>query len=44
MVDGIDGGEEELFLQVQEQQEVLFSLVDFDGSVFGDDAGRGGRG
>lgn len=44
MVDAIDGGEEELFLQVREGEEVFFGLVGFDGGVFGDDASAGAGG
>lgn len=44
MIHGIDGREEELFLEVRESEEVAFVLVGFYGGVFCDDAGAGAGG
>lgn len=41
MVDAIDRGEEELFLQVRKGEEVFFVLVGFYGGVLCDDARAG---
>ena len=44
MVDRVDGGEEELLLQVRQGEEVAGSFVGLDAGVLGDDAGAGAGG
>lgn len=39
VVNGVDGGEEKLFLDVGELYEVEFGFVGFDRGIFGDDIG-----